>query len=127
MTKPPLSAASSMPVMRRLDAMPKSVPRFSGGAICHINVEQRVDDPQLIVDLMKAAAKQGVVYWAINYALHRCVNEHLTVGKGATCQICGAEITDTYTRVVGFLVNTKNWHKVRRDFDYPNRQFYEGI
>lgn len=97
---------------------------FSGGAICHINVEQRIEDTEKIVDLIKTCAKMGVVYWAINYNLQRCVNDHMSVGKGETCAICGGAIEDNYTRVVGFLTNTKNWHPVRREVDYPERQFY---
>lgn len=97
---------------------------FSGGAICHINVEQKITDPKQIVDLIKSAAKMGVVYWAVNYNIQRCENEHMSVGKGNVCSICGGAVTDNFTRVVGFLVSVRNWHKVRRDQDYPNRVFY---
>lgn len=65
------------------------------------------------------------VQWAINYNLQRCENGHMSVGRGDKCQICGGKITDNFTRVVGFLTNTKNWHKVRRTDDYPNRIFYD--
>ena len=41
------------------------------------------------------------------------------------CTICNGEIINNYTRVVGFLVNVKNFHKVRRDIDYPNRVFHK--
>jgi ribonucleoside-triphosphate reductase len=64
----------------------------------------------------------GVVYWAVNYTLNKCENGHMTVGSGVSvCPICGKPITDTFTRVVGFLTNTKNWHKVRREEDFPKR------
>jgi ribonucleoside-triphosphate reductase (formate) len=99
---------------------------FSGGSICHLNVDTRIDDEKQIEDLIITCAKMGVIYWAINYNIQRCVNSHMTVGKGDKCLICGDEITDNFTRVVGFLTNTKNWHKVRREEDYPNRQFYKG-
>lgn len=100
---------------------------FSGGAICHINVEQRIDDPAKIAELIKVCAKMGVVYWAVNYCLQRCSEGHMTVGNKTTCTVCGSPITDTYTRVVGFLTSVKNWHKVRREQDFPNRVFYPGI
>ena len=51
----------------------------------------------------------------------------MTVGKRTVCPICNSKITDNYTRIVGFLVNTKNAHKVRRELDIPNRQFYKSI
>jgi ribonucleoside-triphosphate reductase len=100
---------------------------FSGGAICHVNVEQKIDDPQRVVDLIKYCAAQGVVYWAINYNIQRCADGHMSVGKGAACGMCGGPITDNFTRVVGFLTAVKNWAKTRREVDYPERQFYGTV
>lgn len=103
--------------------------QFSGGAIAHINVEDRIEDPNLLFDLVKSAIKKGVVYHAINYMLQKCEDGHMSVGgfKNKTCPICGKPITDNYSRIVGFLVNLKNAHKVRREHDIPNRQFYKNI
>jgi ribonucleoside-triphosphate reductase len=100
---------------------------MSGGAICHVNVDTTIDDIQSIVNLIKSAAKCGVVYWAINYNLQQCINEHMTVGKNTHCPLCHELIINNYIRVVGFLVNTKNFHKTRRELDYPNRQFYQKV
>jgi len=101
--------------------------KMSGGAICHLNIESRIEDEKLIENLITVSAKAGVVYTAINYNLQRCIDGHMTVGKDDKCSICGREITDNYSRVVGFLVNTKNFHKVRRTIDYPNRVFYKEL
>jgi ribonucleoside-triphosphate reductase len=97
---------------------------FSGGAICHLNIEQQLKNKQVMVDMIHQCAKMGVVYWAINYQLNRCVNGHMTVGTTDICSICGEPIEDKYMRVVGFLTAVKNWHKTRREVDFPNRQFY---
>ena len=99
---------------------------FSGGAICHLNVDSEITDAKSIMDLIRITAKMGVVYFAINYVLSECVNGHMSVTNGNTCLICGKEIINKYSRVVGFLTNVKNWHKVRREQDFPNRQFYNG-
>ena len=101
--------------------------QFSGGAISHINIENRIDDTDLLVDLINATVKKGVVYHAINYNLQKCEDGHMSVGKSEICPVCGKPITDNYSRIVGFLVNMKNAHKVRRTHDIPNRQFYKGI
>jgi ribonucleoside-triphosphate reductase len=100
---------------------------FSGGAICHINVDMIIEDVEKIKKLIKTAAKMGIVYFAINYNLQECENGHISVGKEKICSICGQKIVNNYTRVVGFLTNTKNWHKIRRELDYPYRQFYGDI
>lgn len=100
---------------------------FTGGAICHINVESRIEDTENIKSLIKEAAKQGVIYFAINYNLQECEDGHMTVGKKEICSICRKQIINDYSRIVGFLTNVKNWHKVRRDEDYPNRIWYKNI
>lgn len=99
---------------------------FSGGSICHLNVETQITDVKDMEDLIRVAAKKGVVYFAINYVLSQCTNGHMSVTNGDKCLVCGEPITDKYSRVVGFLTNIKNWHKVRREEDFPNRQFYQG-
>jgi ribonucleoside-triphosphate reductase len=101
--------------------------RMSGGAICHLNIETRIEDPEKIANLIRHATKQGVVYSAINYTLQRCENEHMTVGKGETCNVCGSKIVDEFTRVVGFLTNVKNWNKVRREEEWHERKFYKEL
>jgi len=101
--------------------------KMSGGAIAHINVETKIEDVELIEKLIETCAKLNVIYWAINYNLQKCENNHMSIGKNETCSICGSKITDNFTRVVGFLVNTKNFHQVRREKDYPLRVFYGDI
>jgi len=100
---------------------------FSGGAICHLNVESKIEDTGKLKKLILVAAKAGVIYFAINYNLQECEEGHMSVGRKDTCATCGKPIINNYSRVVGFLTNTKNWHKVRRDLDYPNRKFYKEL
>ena len=96
----------------------------TGGAICHLNVADRIEKPETMEALIRHAAASGVVYFAINYAINRCLDGHMTVGHGVgSCPICGKRITDTYTRVVGFLTNTKHWNATRREHDWPHRTF----
>lgn len=97
---------------------------FSGGAICHLNVEQEITEVEYMEDLFEMCCQMGVVYTAVNYNLQECEDGHMTVGKSGICNICGKRVINNYTRIVGFLVSTKNWHKVRREEDYPFRQWY---
>lgn len=97
---------------------------FSGGSIMHVGCDMRVENYENLMKMIKATVKAGVVYHAINYNLQKCEDGHMTVGNNANCSVCGKPITDNYVRVVGFIVNTKNFHKVRREVDYPNRQLY---
>ena len=100
---------------------------MSGGSVLHLNVAETLENPKDFVDLVKFCAKSGVVYFAINYLLNKCENGHMTVGLHKVCPKCGAEIVGKYTRVVGFLTEVSNWHKVRREQDFPNRRFYNTV
>jgi ribonucleoside-triphosphate reductase (formate) len=99
---------------------------FTGGAICHINIDNEIKDSSELKELIRTIAKMGVVYHAINYNIQECENGHMSVGKKDFCVICNSSIINNFTRVVGFLTNTKNWHKVRREEDYPYRQWYNN-
>lgn len=101
--------------------------KCSGGAIAHLNVENRIDNVEDMVDLLKESVRRGAVYVAVNYMLAKCENKHMSVTTGTMCPECGGAITDHYSRVVGFLVNVSNMHQVRREKDVPNRKFYEDI
>ena len=101
--------------------------KFSGGAICHLNMDQEIKDVNIMSKLIEMCAQRGVVYFAINYVLQECEDGHMSVGNIDTCPICGKPITGKYTRVVGFLTKVNNWNKTRREVDFPNRQFYGSI
>ena len=97
---------------------------FSGGAICHLNFDQVLNDKELMKNMIISCAKKGIVYFAINYILQECKNGHMSVGNIDTCPMCGDKIIGRYTRTVGFLTKVENWIKERKELDFPNRQFY---
>jgi ribonucleoside-triphosphate reductase len=120
----PLTKQADM--LDRLRLQGKFDSKFSGGAICHVNVGEKIKDRQTLIDLMIYAAKCGVVYWAVNYALKRCVNSHVFVDEDI-CPFCGEGIDHVSTRVVGFFTNVNNWNEMRRNHDWKNRQFYKDV
>ena len=97
---------------------------FSGGASCHINIETKIEDPEVMVEMIKVAAKMGVIFYSFNMNIQECGEGHFLAGKRESCGVCGSPIINDFTRVVGFLVNVKNWSRTRRELDYPNRQWY---
>ncbi len=114
-------------LLDRIELQGKFDKHFSGGAICHLNMDQEIKDSSIMANLIKQAAKMGVVYFAINYVLQECKDGHLSVGNVDKCPICENEIVSKYTRVVGFLTKVENWIPERQLLDFPNRQFYEEI
>jgi anaerobic ribonucleoside-triphosphate reductase len=99
---------------------------MTGGAILHINIVDQITDEKYLAKLIEYCVKKGVIYHAINYNLQQCKNEHIVVGKNEKCPICNSSIVENFTRVVGFLVPVSNWHKIRREKDYNERQFYSN-
>ena len=97
----------------------------TGGAICHLNVATAITDPAVMEALIHHAAESGAVSFAVNYQINRCAQGHMTVGRDDACPVCGAPVIDTFTRVVGFLTNTKHSNKTRREHDWPERTFAE--
>lgn len=121
----PLTASAD--ILERIKIQGALDNHFSGGSILHLNFDQRIDDVDKIYNILQDAVLQGVVYMAINYVLNECENGHMSVGNMDICPVCGGELCNKFSRVVGFLSNVKNWNKVRRTFDFPNRKFYEVI
>jgi len=100
--------------------------KFSGGSILHVNVDTEVDENK-ICQLIKTCAKMGVRYFGINYQLNECENGHISNGRIKRCSICNGNIVDSFHRVVGYIVSTKNFSKVRREYEYPERKWYKDI
>ena len=116
-----------MNILDRITLQSKFDKHFSGGSICHLNIDQEITDVEIMKNLIITSAKMGVIYFAINYVLQECEQGHMSVGNINICPICNKKIVGKYTRVVGFLTKVENWIKERRELDFPNRQFYNGI
>ena len=99
---------------------------FSGGSILHINLDQECKDVEAFIELGKVAIEQGVRYFGINYPTSFCHECHQSfVGKVEKCPHCGSQDFETWCRVVGFMIPTNNYNKVRRE-EYEDRIFYQS-
>ena len=94
----------------------------SGGAIAHINIENRFPSTDEAWDLLNYVAKTGVIYFAFNTKIGVCPDRHASIGT-SVCPICGQPIVDTYTRVVGFYTPTSNYQRIRKK-EYSKRKWY---
>ena len=109
-------------VQDRINAQGMFDSMCGGGAICHINSTDSLDQDQMKV-LITTAAKKGCIYYAINMAQCRCNScGKLYIGKFEKSPCHDAAVTK-YLRVVGFLTPVENWIPERRE-EYKIRQFY---
>ena len=97
--------------------------KCSGGSIAHINLESNFPNTDTAWDMLNKIAKAGVIYFAFNTRINECKNHHGFVGTDI-CPICGEPVFDTYQRVVGYLVPTRNYSKERFK-EFNTRQWYE--
>ena len=95
----------------------------SGGNILHITYK---DSKPLTKEQYKSIVKNAkdakVEYFAVNYTYSNCKKGHKTIGEKDNCDICGEEISDKYSRVVGFVTPVSAWNSVREGYEYKRRK-----
>lgn len=122
----PLEKKASM--IERIRVQGKMDRYTSGGAILHLNYNGVKPIPKNdYKSLMNMCNNYGVKYFSINYVFDKCINGHYSRSTSSVCPLCGDEIKERYTRVVGFMTSVNNWNKTRREHDFPNRHFYSEI
>ena len=98
----------------------------SGGSILHLDVDTVMTKEQ-IAGLIQLAAKNNVIYFALDDCLAQCT----TCGKVHIGRLdkspCHQAPTKKYMRVVGFRTPVDSWNKVRRTKDFPNRVLYHDM
>lgn len=97
---------------------------FSGGAITHAQINEKISKKQA-EHIIKFAAKCNNQHFAINTIMTYCVNNHYTQGKHDKCPECGGDVKDYYTRIVGYFIPISAANKVRREWEFPRRTFVD--
>lgn len=97
--------------------------KCSGGSIAHINLEANFPNTDAAWDMLNKIANSGVIYFAFNTRINECKNHHGFVGTNM-CPVCGEQVYDTFQRIVGYLVPTRNYSKERFK-EFTTRQWYE--
>lgn len=96
--------------------------KCGGGQILHVNCDTPFTDKDVAWDVLNYIAKSGVIYFAFNTKISSCENGHGFYGEA--CPTCGKEKTDTFSRIVGFLVPTSQYSKARSK-EYAKRYWYD--
>lgn len=93
----------------------------SGGAISHINIENRFENEEQSWSMLNKLAKIGLIYFAYNTSISVCEDNHAFYGD--ICG-CGKEKVDEYCRVVGFLTPVSSYSKERK-IEYKERKWFD--
>ena len=92
-----------------------------GGQISHINIEGSFTSEEQAWQMLNKIASEGVIYFAYNNKISVCEDEHGFFGE--VCPECGKQKSDTYSRIVGFLVPTNAYSKERK-LEFDQRKWF---
>ncbi|MBU1007863.1 anaerobic ribonucleoside-triphosphate reductase [Candidatus Dependentiae bacterium] len=88
---------------------------LTGGGISHLNLGEKLTSSNQMKKIIEYSVKSGCEHFAINYNFCKCTNEHITVaGPSKVCSICGNDIIENFTRVIGYFTPVSAWNKGRR-------------
>ena len=99
--------------------------KCSGGAIAHINIENRFPTKDVAWDMLNYVAQQGVIYFAFTTKINVCKDRHAFIGT-TKCPVCGKPVVDQFSRVVGFYTPVSSYQKIRKR-EWSARQWYDVI
>lgn len=117
----PLTHSISLVDRMRIDGLLNKF--LSGGGICHLNLGEGLNNKEQMKKIISLAIEYGLEHFAINYAFCICEKGHTVRGRPTTkiCPICGSNIIDYVTRVIGYWVPVSAWNKTRaREFEKRN-------
>lgn len=97
----------------------------SGGAIAHINIENRFPTEQSAWDMLNYLAEHKVIYSAFTTKINVCKHKHAFIGS-KTCPRCGEPVSDQFLRVVGFYTPLTTWQSIRKK-EGSMRQWYNVL
>lgn len=85
--------------------------KCGGGCITHIQIDAPFQNEEQAWKVLNYVANHGVIYFAFNLKINIDENRHTFTSK--ICPICGSAPSDTYQRIVGYLVPTSSWSEGR--------------
>ena len=109
-------------IWERMKADGKYNKLYTGGGICHFNLGEKTTSKQNS-SLISFASTSGCEHFALNSIYSQCEEGHTTLFGGDKCPLCGSQIIEKFTRVVGFFTPISSWNKVRREWEFPKRKF----
>lgn len=111
-------------LLERIKLSGKFMSMISGGSILHLNVSDQIHTKEQMKKLITVALVNGVEHFAVNYGFAICAEGHVSIaGNTTTCPVCGGDIVDYLTRIIGYFTKVSSWNAVRKVFEFPIRKF----
>ena len=98
--------------------------KYTGGTVIHFFLGERMDDPQTLKKLVKTICKNyKLPYFTFTPSFSICKNHGYLTGEHPTCPNC-SEVTEVYSRVVGFLRPVSQWNNGKQA-EFDMREHYD--
>ena len=85
----------------------------NGGAILHLNIENRFASKEEAWKTLNYIASQGVFYFAFNPKILQCEDHHVFMGTDH-CPECGKPVENIYSRTIGYIRPVKAFSEHRK-------------
>ena len=107
-----------------LDLQDNLQTKYTGGTVIHFFLGERMDDPQTLKKLVKTICENyKLPYFTFSPSFSICKNHGYIVGEHPLCPHCH-EVTEVYSRVVGFLRPVSQWNKGKQA-EFDMREHYD--
>lgn len=90
----------------------------------HINLAENFKDEDQAWKLANKIAQAGIIYYSFVSKINVCKNDHSFYGK--KCVVCGEPVSDSYIKIVGYLVKASSY-KSERAKEMKERVFYGNL
>ena len=102
-------------IFEALDLQDEIQAKYTGGTVLHLFAGERVDEPEIIKRLvMKICNGYKMPYFTFSPTFSVCPGHGYITGNHPSCPECG-EITEVYSRVVGYLRPVAQWNNGKKE------------
>ncbi|HWR69187.1 MAG TPA: ribonucleoside triphosphate reductase, partial [Desulfomonilia bacterium] len=110
-------------IFEALDLQDDIQAKYTGGTVLHLFAGERVDDPVVIKRLvMKICNGYKIPYFTFSPTFSVCPGHGYLTGNHPQCPEC-SEITEVYSRVVGYLRPVAQWNNGKKEEFLQRKSF----
>jgi ribonucleoside-triphosphate reductase len=97
--------------------------KYTGGTVMHLFMGEQVEDPEVIKNMvMKICNTYKMPYFTFSPTFSVCPNHGYISGSKPACPQCN-EITEVYSRVVGYLRPVAQWNNGKKE-EFKERKMF---
>ncbi|MDP8322350.1 MAG: ribonucleoside triphosphate reductase [Candidatus Stygibacter australis] len=97
-----------------LDQQDSIQTKYTGGTVLHLFTGERIDDPEMVKVLVKRICENyHLPYFTFSPTFSICPEHGYLLGEQYKCPECN-QVTEVYSRVVGYLRPVQQWNKGKK-------------